>query len=387
MKQHTLSLNNVEKSLLPDYTFFDRAIGFQHIYSDNWYSALEKDEFKKTLLETHKNMSTFEEKVGTFFKGFISFDNGLILIVNNMGTVSIVTASDDSNFGSAASIRFRELFPPTSYTTKDSDDLYVKFWYMDRGVSSRQRKLEMVKWDDISSNYTKPVGDNISKLINLTPEDINGKVLVWYGEAGTGKTYAIHALALAWRDWCKVEYVADPETFFANPAYMLQVFLSNEDGEVSSLNNVAPSVYYDEDEFIDIEEEKKEKWVLLVLEDSGELIHINASEKTGQSLSRLLNTVDGFIGQGLRVMVLITTNEQFDSLNKAIIRPGRSLSNIEFKALTKAESMEWMKANNSNGNFDDVAPASYRLSDLYAKKNDKNFKLKTLNAQVGLPHS
>ena len=50
-------------------------------------------------------------------------------------------------------------------------------------------------------------------------------------------------------------------------------------------------------------------WRLLILEDTGELLALDARYQTGQGLSRLLNVVDGLIGQGLRVVVLVTTNE------------------------------------------------------------------------------
>jgi hypothetical protein len=37
---------------------------------------------------------------------------------------------------------------------------------------------------------------------------------LWHGEPGTGKTFAIRALALAWKEWCRFEYVIDPVQLF-----------------------------------------------------------------------------------------------------------------------------------------------------------------------------
>ena len=54
-------------------------------------------------------------------------------------------------------------------------------------------------------------------------------------------------------------------------------------------------------------------WRLLVLEDTGELLSADARDRAGQGLSRFLNVVDGLIGQGLRVLVLVTTNERSES--------------------------------------------------------------------------
>ena len=61
----------------------------------------------------------------------------------------------------------------------------------------------------------------------------------------------------------------------------------------------------------------------------------------GQGLSRFLNVVDGLIGQGLRVLMLVTTNEPIGKLHPAVARPGRCAANIEFAPLEPEESAQW----------------------------------------------
>ena len=56
---------------------------------------------------------------------------------------------------------------------------------------------------------------------NYRPE--SGQLLLWHGEPGTGKTYALRALAWEWRAWCRFHYVTDPERFFNEANYMLDV--------------------------------------------------------------------------------------------------------------------------------------------------------------------
>lgn len=117
--------------------------------------------------------------------------------------------------------------------------------------------------------------------------------------------------------------MTDPETFFGTrPKYMLDVLLDEED-----------------DEF----------WRLLVLEDTGELLAADAKQQTGQALSRLLNVVDGLIGQGLRVLVLVTTNESLGRLNPAVARPGRCASIVEFSAFDPDEASRWLTAHGVEG--------------------------------------
>src|SRR5256886_15351988 len=84
-------------------------------------------------------------------------------------------------------------------------------------------------------------------------------------------------------------------------------------------------------------------WRVLVLEDTGELLSAEARIAVGQGLSRFLNVVDGLIGQGLRVLVLVTTNEELRKLHPAVARPGRCAANVEFKPLTGAEATAWLE--------------------------------------------
>jgi hypothetical protein len=84
-------------------------------------------------------------------------------------------------------------------------------------------------------------------------------------------------------------------------------------------------------------------WRLLVLEDTGELLTPDAKSVIGQGLSRFLNVVDGLIGQGLRVLVLVTTNEEIKALHPAVARPGRAAANIEFAPLSRDEAAAWLE--------------------------------------------
>src|SRR5205823_14584494 len=105
-------------------------------------------------------------------------------------------------------------------------------------------------------------------------------------------------------------------------------------------------------------------WRVLLLEDTGELLSADARELMGQGLSRFLNVVDGLIGQGLRVLALVTTNEEIRRLHPAVARPGRAAANVEFLPLSADESNAWLERHG----VDERVQAASTLATLYARK-------------------
>jgi ATP-dependent 26S proteasome regulatory subunit len=116
------------------------------------------------------------------------------------------------------------------------------------------------------------------------------------------------------------------------------------------------------------EERTAKAWRVLVLEDTGELLTADAKVVIGQGLSRFLNVVDGLIGQGLRVLVLVTTNEPIRKLHPAVARPGRCAANVEFAALNSDEASDWLAAHD----VADGAGASMTLAELYARAEGRD---------------
>ena len=154
--------------------------------------------------------------------------------------------------------------------------------------------------------------------------------------------FALRGLASEWRSWCDVDYVIDPDRFLGEGKYLISVLLArraewgDEYGVPSFMRRMARGYEANEDD------ETSGRWRLIVMEDTGELLSADAKERTGQGLSRLLNTVDGLIGQGLRTLILVTTNEPVRELHPAVARAGRCAAAVEFLPLAAQEASAWL---------------------------------------------
>jgi hypothetical protein len=194
----------------------------------------------------------------------------------------------------------------------------VGFWHMTQhGPRRRSRLIDACMWPEIRHNYARSTAAAIDGLAALEGETLTGRVLLVHGPPGTGKTTALRSLAREWRAWCQLDFVLDPERLFGDPGYLLEVVVGAESSDEPS-------------------------WRLLLLEDCDELIRSGAKQASGQALSRLLNLTDGLLGQGRRVIVAITTNEDIARLHPAVTRPGRCLAQIAVGPLPYAEAVAWL---------------------------------------------
>ncbi|MBK6870357.1 MAG: AAA family ATPase [Kineosporiaceae bacterium] len=196
-----------------------------------------------------------------------------------------------------------------SRLTPSSGPGQVRVEFADAQTGSRHIDLDVTPWPQISHLYPAAVVASMQRLAAHEPTDDDPRLLLWHGRPGTGKTTALRALLDAWRDWTAPVVVSDPGSLLTDGRYLRRILLDQPDDDAA--------------------------WRLIVMEDAEALLR---AHQGGSAVGKMLNLADGLLGQGLRCLFLLTTNQGLDQVHPALLRPGRCLSLVEFAPLSPSEA-------------------------------------------------
>jgi len=300
----------------------------------------------------------------------ISFSGSMVSLStyrNGQASVEVISGSNEQN--SEVIKWFDDAF--AEFKNVESDKIRLTMCYNDpmHSVIMTTKDIDCPSWESVKDNYG--LSKDIEHLINLDNPHEAGKLIFWHGSPGTGKTYAIRALMREWRNKTKFVYVIDPEAFFSVPSYLM-----------TTIQRMATGVGYggdDEGEDEGEDKDKKKKSVLIVIEDGLDILLAETRKRNAGAMGRLLNITEGILGQGINLMVLVTTNEPVKEIDPAYTREGRCLQLLEFPLF----SVESAKAWGVNHKIDIKTKEPVSLAKLYALKSHSKVNLSQIRDTIG----
>lgn len=205
-----------------------------------------------------------------------------------------------------------------------------------------------LRLSNYSTTVQKQLGFVLEELISTDP---SGRLFLFNGSPGTGKTYVIRGLINELRN--KIYPIVIPTDSIASLTApdLLSKFLDAK----KNLKAIA-----------DNNEEKIP--LVLILEDSDDLLVQRGTDNL-VFVSSLLNTSDGLIGSILNLRIICTTNAKDLEIDKALLRPGRLGAKVNIDLLEPDEANRvWESLTDTKGSY--AEPTS--LAQIYAdKRGDK----------------
>jgi hypothetical protein len=349
--------------------------GLKEVKADSWATAAQS--LEPLGDPVHRSVAGGHEAA------LFDRDTTLLHVSLSSGWIHVQAAAADQPVAERMITELKKLFAPPDPTSTQT--VPVTFWtYGPQGPMASSRSISVPQWADIEANYAAGTRAQLVELMTRFEPAHGGQLVLWHGRVGTGKTFALRALAWEWRNWCELHYIVDPDSFFGQHAdYLMSVltqpgyaeFFDPRFGPMMGMGTSMVASELSANGEDDDEEDGAEgkAWRLLVLEDTGELLTPDAKAVIGQGLSRFLNVVDGLIGQGLRVLVLVTTNEEIKTLHPAVSRPGRCAANIDFAPLSRDEAAAWLAERQSPESVDGTAT----IASLYALLEGREGRIET----------
>lgn len=306
---------NLQSTDTVDAAFLRTALGegLTTVLGGGWITRSSLEDAPGELLAEADNTQSAREQA------FIRLPMGIGHLTLSERSLTFRIAAADRSAAMQVRRKIAQALPEVDSADRE---VPVRFWWWQPMVAQElARMLPSPPWVEIEDNYVASTRDQLSRLMAWRePPSAGGRLLLWHGEPGTGKTNAIRSLTGEWRSWAQFHFITDPEEFLRNPNYLMNTLSDRRSSRPGGSAN---------------------RWRILVLEDSGEYLAPDAKHVQGQALSRLLNVCDGVLGQAMHALVLVTTNEPLRTLHPALARPGRCLADVGFERFDEADIGRW----------------------------------------------
>lgn len=157
------------------------------------------------------------------FEALARVGEALAHVIRQEDTVTVRLAAASQAALDRAEAELREQLPEPEREGSPSVGLEFSYFTPAGGPIVTTRTLEVPTLADVEGNYPGEVRRALRGMVDHFHPGDGGRLLLWHGPPGCGKTWALRALAHEWRGWCTVRYVTDPERLVAEPAYLVDV--------------------------------------------------------------------------------------------------------------------------------------------------------------------
>jgi len=212
------------------------------------------------------------------------------------------------------------------------------------------------------NNYAPEVLMDYDRIVaDLRSRTPGGRVAIFDGEPGTGKTYLVRGLLDEVKEGV---FIIVPSNLVAN---------LTQPGMIPAL--------------IKVKREKSDTVpMIFIIEDADECLAPRAADNMA-SITNILNFGDGLLGALLDIRIIATTNAQRHELDPAILRPGRLTALIDVERLNSDQAREIYRRLTGL-----VPPApgyfttSMTLAEVYSLAKNNGWKPPPFRHQLGFGH-
>jgi Domain of unknown function (DUF5925) len=180
--------HGVEEHGVVSSAFLERSLarGLKELRSESWATSVPTLE---SLGEPLFRTSSDDGESAVFERGAT-----LLEVALWSSHISVTVAAADAASAKQLVAQLRESFPlPDPSATHE---VPITFWaYTPNGAQPSFRTIGVPEWDDIRDNYSASAREQLAAIMHGFQPSRGGQLILWHGEAGTGKTFALRALA------------------------------------------------------------------------------------------------------------------------------------------------------------------------------------------------